>query len=53
MKRIPINLWDKQHEALKEIAYRENTSMADVMRDALDEHIKKKNKQRRSDKKKK
>lgn len=53
MKRLPVNLWDRQHEALKDIAHKEKTSMSDVVRDAVDDYLKKKSKPPRDDKKKK
>lgn len=40
MKRLPVNLKDKQHEELREIAYKDNKSMSDVVRKAIDEYIK-------------
>lgn len=42
MKRLPISFKDKQHEALRKIAHLENTSMADLAREAVDDLIKKK-----------
>lgn len=44
MKRIPINLKDKQHEALRTLAYQENNSISDHVRKAVDEYLKKKTK---------
>lgn len=41
MKRLPVNLKDRQHEDLREIAYKENKSMSDIIRLAIDEFIKK------------
>ena len=41
MKRLPISFKDKQHEALKKIAHKDDTSMSDIVRIAVDEYIKK------------
>jgi metal-responsive CopG/Arc/MetJ family transcriptional regulator len=41
MKRIPVNLRDKQHEQLRLIAFEEKKSMSDIIRKAIDEYMKK------------
>lgn len=53
MKRLPVNLWDWQHKAIKDIAHKDETSMSDVVRDAVDEYLKKKSKTSRDDKRRK
>lgn len=39
MKRLPVNLKDKQHEELRKIAYEDKKSISDVVRKAIDEFI--------------
>jgi predicted transcriptional regulator len=41
MKRLPVNLKDGQHEDLRKIAFKDNKSMSDIIRKAIDEYIKK------------
>jgi metal-responsive CopG/Arc/MetJ family transcriptional regulator len=49
MKRLPVNLKDKQHEAIRKIAFKDNKSMSDIIRIAVDEYIdKRKNGKRTS-----
>ena len=43
MKRLPINLKDKQHEDLRNIAFKDKKSMSDIIRKAIDEYINKRN----------
>lgn len=43
MKRFPVNLKDKQHESLRELAYQEKNSISDQIRKAIDEYLKRKN----------
>ena len=40
MKRLPVNLKDKQHEDLRRIAFEENKSISDIVRMAIDKFIK-------------
>lgn len=44
MKRLPVNLREKQHEELRKIAFEEKKSMSDIIRIAVDEYLKKRNK---------
>lgn len=40
MKRLPVNLKDRQHEELRRIAYEDGKSISDIVRKAIDQLIK-------------
>lgn len=42
MKRLPVNLKDKQHEDLRKVAFEENKSISHIIRKAIDEYLKRK-----------
>jgi hypothetical protein len=44
MKRFPVSFKDNQHEAIRLLAHKDKKSMADIVRIAVDEYIKKRHK---------
>lgn len=41
MKRMLIHITEKQHETLRRLAYEQNRTMSEIVREALDKHLKK------------
>lgn len=50
MKRFVVSFKDRQHEAIKKLARISDTSMADIVREAVDEYLKNRNKTTRENK---